>query len=591
MIRSLSILAILACATASTTGVVEIAGTWGGDNAGLIVSGSDVHVHIACTLGDAVGPIRTDANGRFEADGTYNVDAYPVDRGIIHPAHFSGQISGQVMTLTVKLTDNNQVLGPVTLLYGKEPKMGPCPICRIPKGLRAVTGVQGSNVASRHDWPGFGWDVGRSSASPDPTGITAANVATMRRQQVTLEGTVDASPIYLHGVRINGAVHDAFFVTTTYGKTFAIDADNDAILWRFTPNGYDSYAGSRRITTSTPVADPDRNFIYAASPDGRIQKLAVADGHAVWSTAITRLPEREKIASPLNYFRGRVIATTGGYIGDAPPYQGHVAIIDAATGRLTHVWNSLCSDRHELIEPSSCRESGSAMWGRSGAVIDSTTGDIYVATGNALWDGRNNWGDAALALDADATRLVDNYTPTNTEELSDRDADLGSTSPVLLGGGYVLQSGKDGRMRLLQFGRTRGASPRRGFEIQVVSTPSGQGLFTAPAVLHSAQTTWIFVADFGGTAAWTFNGNRLQERWKNRNGGTSPVVAGGLLYVYDPDGGLRVYDPSSGRLITTLEAGGGHWNSPIVVDGRIAVPEGSANQHRTSGVLDIWRLR
>ena len=99
------------------------------------------------------------------------------------------------------------------------------------------------------------------------------------------------------------------------------------------------------------------------------------------------------------------------------------------------------------------------------------------------------------------TRLVDNYTPTNTEELSDRDADLGSTSPVLLGGGYVLQSGKDGRMRLLQFGRTRGAAPRRGFEIQVVSTPSGSGLFTTPAVLHSGQTTWIFAADFGGTGA------------------------------------------------------------------------------------------
>jgi len=39
-----------------------------------------------------------------------------------------------------------------------------------------------------------------------------------------------------------------------------------------------------------------------------------------------------------------------------------------------------------------------------------------------------------------------------------------------------------------------------------------------------------------------------------------------------------------------LESGGGHWNSLIVVDGRIALPEGDANQHRTSGVLNIWRL-
>src|SRR6202011_2781942 len=106
----------------------------------------------------------------------------------------------------------------------------------------------------------------------------------------------------------------------------------------------------------------------AASPDGHIQKLAVADGRTVWSTAITILPEREKIASSLNYDRGRVVATTGGYIGDAPPYQGHVAILDAASGRLVHVWNSLCSDRRELIDPHSCAGGGNAIRGRTGAV-------------------------------------------------------------------------------------------------------------------------------------------------------------------------------------------------------------------------------
>ena len=455
---------------------------------------------------------------------------------------------------------------------------------------RAVA-APAQSIATNHDWTQFNWDVGRSGASPDPTGITAANVATLRRTQVQLDGTVDASPIYLHDLRVNGATHDVFFVTTTYGKTLAIDAGTGTILWRFIPNAFNSWAGSRQITTATPVADPNRQFIYAASPDGHIQKLAVADGHAVWSTAITVLPSREKIASSLNFFRGRVIATTGGYIGDAPPYQGHVAVLDAESGRLAHAWNSLCSDRQSLISPSACPESGSAIWGRAGAVIDSTTGDIYVATGNAKWDGQTNWGDAAIAIDSSATKIVDNYTPTNTNELSARDADLGSTSPALLGGGYVVQGGKDGSIRLLQFGRTRGPTPRQGGEAQVVSTPSGTDLYTAPAVMHAGSTTWLFAADGGGTAAWTLNAGRLQERWKNRNGGTSPVIAGGLLYVYDPDGGLRVYEPQSGRLITTLSCGSGHWNSPIIVDGRIALPEGNANKHSQTGVLDIWTAR
>src|SRR5437868_7128867 len=199
---------------------------------------------------------------------------------------------------------------------------------------------------------------------------------------------------------------------------------------------------------------------------------------------------------------------------------------DATTGKLTHVWNSLCSDRHELIEPSSCPESGSAIWGRAGAVIDTTNGDIFVATGNALWDGRTNWGDAVIAIDSSATNILDNYTPTNTAELSDRDADLGSTSPVLLGGGYVAQGGKDASIRLLQFGRTRGAAARRGGETQSVSTPSKGGLFSAPVVLHTGSTTWLFVSDGGGTAAWTLSGGRLQQAWRNGNGGTSPTIAG-----------------------------------------------------------------
>jgi hypothetical protein len=136
IVSIVAMVSILACSAATSARITEVSGTWGGDNAGMIVTNTDVHVHIGCTLGDAVGPIHPDADGRFEATGTYNVDAYPIDRGITHPATFSGQVIGQTMTLTVSLSDTARVLGPVTLIYGKEPKMGPCPICRIPKGIR-----------------------------------------------------------------------------------------------------------------------------------------------------------------------------------------------------------------------------------------------------------------------------------------------------------------------------------------------------------------------------------------------------------------------------------------------------------------------
>jgi hypothetical protein len=337
------------------------------------------------------------------------------------------------------------------------------------------------------------------------------------------------------------------------------------------------------------VIGPDRRSVYAAAPNGRVYRLSVADGHAVWSVSITRLPDREKLGTALNYYRGRVIATTGGYVGDGQPYQGHVAVIDAASGKLLHVWNSLCSDRSGLLDPSSCAASDSGIWGRAGAVVDPSTGDLLVATGNGAWNGSTNWGDSTLRLSSDATRLLGNYSPTNTEQLNGADADLGSSSPVVLDARHLLQGGKDGRLRLLGVARMAGSAGHEGDELQIVSTPGGADLFTAPAVWHEPSgATWVFVADGSGTVAWRYRGGRLSQAWQASAAGTSPVLAGGLLWVYDPSGGLRVYVPTTGRLVTTLPAGAGHWNSPIAIDGRVALPEGDANDHGTSGILDIW---
>ena len=184
-------------------------------------------------------------------------------------------------------------------------------------------------------------------------------------------------------------------------------------------------------------------------PTARFKSSPSRTGTCSGRTPITLLPAREKIASPLREFRGRIIAVTTGYIGDAPPYQGHVAILDAQSGRLMHVWNSLCSDQPRLLVPSACPSTQSGIWGRAGAVIDAATGDIFVATGNGPYNGKTDWGDSTIELDTDATQMLGNFTPADNTELDERDLDIGSTSPVLLGGGLVAQGGKDGQIRLL----------------------------------------------------------------------------------------------------------------------------------------------
>ena len=406
---------------------------------------------------------------------------------------------------------------------------------------------------------------------------------------------------------VRGRKRDVIVVTTTYGHTLALDPGSGRRLWEFTPADIHSYLGSSQFTTATPIADPDRRFIYAATPDGRIHKLALATGREIrsggWPVSVTFDATHEKIASALNISGGSLIVTTGGYIGDIPPYQGHVVTISLASGRITAVWNSLCSNRHGLIDPpKSCPASDSAIWGRAGAVIEPDTGRMLVATGNAPFNGSTYWGDSVLELSPDGSTLLHNWTPADQARLNSDDLDLGSTSPAVLpqfqGRRLAVQGGKAGVLDLLDLdrldGTTGGAGPRLGGQIQELSAPGGDQVFTAPAVWSHNGRIWVFVGDGSGTWAYTLGGSgarpRLSVAWRSGNGGTSPVIAGGLLYVYDPGGSLDVYVPTTGRRLASLPAGSGHWNSPIVVGGRVILPVGNANDHSTSGTLDIYHL-
>ena len=320
----------------------------------------------------------------------------------------------------------------------------------------------------------------------------------------------------------------------------------------------------------------------------------------------------EKLDSPLSFIDGHVLVSTAGYIGDTPPYQGHIVMLNAKSGVIEHVWNSLCADRHELMEPKSCDDTQSAIWGRAGIVRDPATGNLLFATGNGPYNGKTAWGDSLIMLNSSATRVLGNWTTTNNAELNARDLDMGSTSPVLLGDGFIAQGGKDGTIRLLNMNLIKGTTPHQGGELQVVDVPGKAQLLSASATVKIGGTQYLFVSTgHGGTTVWTFGADhKLKEAWSSDTGGNSPFYAGGLLYIYDaPEGHLQIFDAATGKSVATLDCGNGHWNSAIVVDNRIALPEGVVrgfsfgNRGRgapgaaaggqggiPTGIVNIWHL-
>jgi outer membrane protein assembly factor BamB len=469
----------------------------------------------------------------------------------------------------------------------------------------AVASAAHTAAVPTGDWRQFGDNAQASGVGPAVTGITAANAGSLTVRTVTIDGVADSAAIELHDIPSGRGRHDVIAVTTSYGRTIAIDAGTGRRLWEFVPGGVNSTPGNPQVTTASPVADPDRRYLYSASPDGVIHKLALASGREVWSRRVTFDPVHEKIASALNISGPWVVVATGGYYGDQPPYDGHVVLIDRASGRIAHVWNTECSNRHALIRAGSCSVTNTrgdnAIWGRPGAVLEPGTGRILIATGNGPFDGRANWGDSVLELSPDASRLLHNWTPANQAQLSASDTDLGSSSPAQLpafhGWRLVIQGGKDGRLHLLNLdrlnGTTSGAGPRVGGELSEIASAGGGEVDPQPAVWTHGGRTYVFDATNSGTAAYQLvdaQRPRLTVVWQNGTPGTSPVVAGGLLYVYNPGGGIAIRRPLTGGMVRTLPTPSGHWNSPIVIGGRIIEPTGNYHTSASSSTIDIWHL-
>jgi hypothetical protein len=133
-----------------------------------------------------------------------------------------------------------------------------------------------------------------------------------------------------------------------------------------------------------------------------------------------------------------------------------------------------------------------------------------------------------------------------------------------------------------------------GGELQEVSAPGGSQVLTAPAVWRHGARTLVFVANDSGSAAYELVGGarpRLRAAWRSGTGGTSPVLAGGLLYIYDEiDGELTVRSPDSGALLRSLPVATGHWNSPIVVGGRVIEPTGNYHSSARTSTIAIYHL-
>jgi hypothetical protein len=104
-------------------------GTWGGNGIAVTVNTGGATVEFDCAHGTIDHPMTTDSAGRFSLSGTYvqehggPIGPEPPDR---HPAIYDGSVSGNVMTVTITLTDTNRAVGSFTAAEGASPRIVKC---------------------------------------------------------------------------------------------------------------------------------------------------------------------------------------------------------------------------------------------------------------------------------------------------------------------------------------------------------------------------------------------------------------------------------------------------------------------------------
>ena len=338
-------------------------------------------------------------------------------------------------------------------------------------------------------------------------------------------------------------------------------------------------------------------------------------------------------------------SVVSGYIDDANDYQGHVTAIDLASGAQT-VFNTQCSSlaMHFVNagvtsgpDQNDCQRIGAGnngIWGRPGTLYDAATDRLFITTGNGNFDPADSkgfgmdWGDSVLALNPDATGAgagmpLDSYTPTTFGSdvpqagLEGYDADLGAVTLALLPAppgtapSYQhlgVQAGKDGCVRLLNLANLSGQSGPahvRG-ELQLLNFPTGSNcasgmdgpeIKSQPAVWVNPadHATWVYIStEYKGMAAYKIvldgaGKPTLSQQWTGPSG-TSPLIADGAVYLMSD---VRVYvlDAATGTDLlsntsewATTAFNDSHWQSPILVNGRLYLVDGAD----PSGTSQLW---
>jgi len=293
---------------------------------------------------------------------------------------------------------------------------------------------------------------------------------------ISVDGNVDAQPLYLSAVSTASGVHNLLIVATEHDSIYAFDADTGSKIWHVsTLKSGETTSDARNCdqvtpeigVTSTPVINRpagSNGVIYAvamskdsaANYHQRLHALDAATGKELSNSPVEIKakypgsgdnssggfvvfdPGQYKERAGLLYLGGTIYLAWASHC-DIRPYTGWIMGYKASTLAQTTVLN---------VTPNG---NEGAMWNSGAGMAVDGNSNIYVLDGNGVFDtslnssgfpSRHDFGNAFLKISTTGgLAIADYFEMDNEQSENNNDVDLGS------GGALVLPPQKDASNR------------------------------------------------------------------------------------------------------------------------------------------------
>jgi hypothetical protein len=512
--------------------------------------------------------------------------------------------------------------------------------------LTVNPGTSNSNV----DVITYHYDNGRSGQNLNESILTTANVNSTqfgKKGEFSVDGKVDAQPLYLSQVNVGGKVKNVLYVATEHGSVYAFDADSingttSAFLWKTTTLGSGETTSDNRGCgqvspeigiTATPVIDRARNAIYVVAMSKnsggtyfhRLHALNLSTGAELFSgpqniTAtypgtgdnssggnVVFDPKQYKERPGLLQINGTIYTTWSSHC-DIRPYTSWVMAFSADTLAQTSVLNLVPNGN----------EGG--IWMAGTAPAADSSGNLFFIIGNGTFDtaldskgfpANGDCGNCYVKLStAGGLKLADYFTPHNTVAESNADEDFGS------GGGILLMDVADssGNSRHLSVGAGKDAliyvvdrdamgkfNASTDQIYQEISGQLGGGVYSMPAFFNN---TVFYGAVGDALKAFPVNSAKLASTPASQsthhfgypgstpsisaNGTTNGIVwaienSGAILFAFDARNLTNELYDSNQAANSRDHFGGNKFITPMVANGKVYV--GTATSVAVFGLL------